>query len=107
MVRPLRRSSSSLISIAISRSRVPWSSTSETDGSPSSALRTSSAASRNWFSLATDDETARVIASTDTRASSISGRSAFGGGKFSMASHGIPDGVQHGVRIGEGPPSRC
>ena len=84
--RSLRRSSSSLSSIAISRSRVPRSVTSEMDGSSSSSLRTSSAASRNSFSLTIDDETASVIASTDSRASSICGRSAFCGGKFSMAS---------------------
>ena len=84
--RSLRRNSSSPSSIAISRSRVPRSVTSEMDGSSSSSLRTSSAASRSSFSFTIDDETARVIASMDSRASSISGRSAFGGGKFSMAS---------------------
>ena len=84
--RSLRRNSSSPSSIAISRSRVPRSVTSEMDGSSSSAPRTSSAASRNSFSLAIDDETARVSASTTGRASFISGRSAFGGGKLSMAS---------------------
>ena len=86
MVRSLRRSSSSLSSIAISRSRVPRSVTSETDGSSSSSLRTSSAASRSRCSPTADDVTARVIASTDSRASLTSGCSAFGGGKFSMAS---------------------
>ena len=86
MVRSLRRSSSSLSSIAISRSRVPLSVTCDTEGSSSSSLRTASAASRSSSSLTTDDETARVIASMASRASSISGRSAFSGGKFSMAS---------------------
>ncbi len=86
MLRSLRRSSSSLNSIAISRSRVPLSVTCETDGSSSSSLRTASAASRSSSSPARDDETARVIASMVSRASSISGRSAFDGGKFSMAS---------------------
>ena len=86
MDRSLRRSSSSLSSIAISRSRVPLRVTCETDGSSSSSLRTSSAASRSSFSSTTDDETTRVIASMDRRAGSISARSAFNGGKFSMAS---------------------
>ena len=86
MDRSLRRSSSSLSSIAISRSRVPLSVTSETDGNPSSASRTSSAASRSSFSPTTGDWTASVIASMESCASLISGRSAFSGGKFSMAS---------------------
>ena len=83
--RSLRRSSSSLSSIAISRSRVPLSVTCETEGNSSSSLRTSSAASRSASSPTSDDETARVIASMANRSSLISGGSAFIGGKFSMA----------------------
>ena len=84
--RSLRRSSSSLNSIAISRSRVPLSVTCEIDGSSSNSLRTFSAASRSSFSLTAEDETARVIASMTSCSSLMSGSSAFRGGKFSMAS---------------------
>ena len=84
--RSLRRSSSSLSSIAISRSRVPRRVTCETDGRSRSSLRTSSAASRNSSSPTADDETASVIASMLSRASPISGSSALGGGNLSMES---------------------
>ena len=67
MVRSLRRSSSSLSSIDISRSRVPSSVTREMEGRPSSPSRSSSAASRNSFSPATEDETAIVMTSRSRR----------------------------------------
>ena len=102
MERSLRRSSSSPSSIAISRSRVPLSVTSETDGSSSSSLRTASAASRSSFSSATGDETARVIASMVSRASlhlrpfRVQRREVLDG------VNRVPYAAQDGVRLGEG-----
>ena len=85
-VKPLRRKASSLISMVISRSRVPLRSTSETDGSASRSSRSRSAASRNWSSVSTEDETANVITSRTGRDINTSGCSALTGGKFSMRS---------------------
>ena len=86
MESPLRRSSTSLSSIEISRSLVPTSVTWETDGSSSSPSRNAWAASRNSFSVADVDETESVRTSISTRLYSISGCSAETGGKFSMRS---------------------
>ena len=82
--RPLRRNSSSLNSMVISRSRVPLSTTWEMDGRASSSSRTSSAAYRNRLSETDDDETASVTTSRAVRMSSTCGRSATAGGKFSI-----------------------
>ena len=86
MDRSLRRSSSSLSSIAISRSRVPSSLTWEMDGNPNNPSRSPSAASRSSFSATCDDETARVMTSIAARRTFTSGRSALRGGKFSILS---------------------
>ncbi len=85
-VRLWRRSSSSFISMAISRSRVPRNLTWETDGNASRSSRRLSAALRNAFSGTVEDATANVITSIACFFSSTLGRSAFAGGKFSMLS---------------------
>ena len=83
--RSWRRSSSSLSSIEISRSRAPSSDTCEMEGRASNPSRSSSAASRSSFSATWDEETARVMTSGVTRNSCTSGRSAPGGGNRSIA----------------------
>ena len=72
--------------MAISRSRVPFSATWETDGSCSTLSRRSSAARRNASSERAGEATASVMTSWETFRSSTSGCSARTGGKFSMLS---------------------
>ena len=83
-VRLWRRSSSSLSSMDISRSRVPRNFTWEIEGSSSSSSRTFSAASRSSCSETAAEETASVITSSAGCRSSTSGWSAVTGGKFAM-----------------------
>ena len=83
---PCWRSSSSSISIEISRSRVPRRRTSDTEGSVSRSSRRFSAAIRRSSSERVEEETEIVSTSTVSFLSATFGGRALAGGKFSMLS---------------------